>query len=780
MVFEMIEVALRTFGSDWRGLSELREFANNAELHTNKKQYSDAERILIELATRFHNAGYPKLVRAVISDLRSLLGSNLSREGEAWALNYEALAQAPLGEHYDEIAALESMLSIGRELADDVIISTALQNLAAVALKNEDVERAATLSGEALRRKIDIGDYFSAAQIILNMAMTLVSAGGASAALQLLSEFTAMYEEIDDPGLLCTFHGISGQVAVEEGRLEDAAKEFRLTLRLARRAGDLRKELTALQNLAKFEADHDNPGKAIRWYRKAIRLAQTADIPPQVEMLHRGLALALYRSKRKREALESLENAREVALRLDDRKLLGGAMADSGAILIELDRASDALQYFNEAINSFRTIEDNPSLVQALVGLSVALEDTGNTDEAEDTLTEAVDLAFDADRRGLLRILAELLLLNHKPVRAAEVFHREMHESASSTLREQAERAAEAGSLLAQAGGHASAIQFYERALDLYGRLRDPNRVFAVRSDRAISLTELKQYEEAISELKRARTSARRAKNRVMVLQATINLAEVSRRAGKQDNAARELQTALGDALSLGDRRSEAQILLLRGLTYMDLNMPGPAENDYQRALELGKQLADDDLQASAIGGLAGIDFTAGRFRKAASRYKEAVERTKEITPQRVEDAAGYLVSISAAGIEKPIGQAIQRLVDLAQEVGIEKDAALSSCYAAYFWLEKRNTEMAAELYTVAILLSLLGAVLRDPDDTDVFASVMIPIGLMVTATRSDPETHMDVVEKIHGVMRSEYGDLYEATHDLIDEAIKIAIETAN
>lgn len=224
-------------------------------------------------------------------------------------------------------------------------------------------------------------------------------------------------------------------------------------------------------------------------------------------------------------------------------------------------------------------------------------------------------------------------------------------------------------------------------------------RAFEVRNDRAIALAELERFDEAAAEVQRARTTGRRAKNRAMELQASMNLGEIRRRMGHLDEAVAELQEAARLARSIGDRRAEANVLLLLGLTSQDRGMSDEAAEKYRAADDLGRQLGDKDVQAAALGGFAGLDFAAGRFRRAASRYRRAVALANETTRQVVEDAAGYLRSVSAAGIDEDIQNATQQLVDLAQEVGAEADAAISICDGAHWWLERGDVATATDLY---------------------------------------------------------------------------------
>ena len=176
------------------------------------------------------------------------------------------------------------------------------------------------------------------------------------------------------------------------------------------RPANCAKRCSPFQNLATLEVDRGRFGKAIRWFRNALRRAEAADAPPQLEALYRSLAFALNEVGRATEAGEALVRAREAAMRLADSSLYAWATADIGALHLSLDDYGQAGESLEDALKRFRQLDNREGQIQTLTNLAVARESLGDEAGAEASLSEAIELAGpDLRKADLLRQLAGTL-----------------------------------------------------------------------------------------------------------------------------------------------------------------------------------------------------------------------------------------------------------------------------------------------------------------------------------------------------------------------------------
>jgi tetratricopeptide (TPR) repeat protein len=705
--------AARSLVSDSREVRDLNAELRRIETLAAAGQYEDVTSSLLELANGFHYAGLPRLVLAAVADLRDLVPAEaLSKSVQAWVANYEALGQSGLGNEQRAGELLEQMLALGRELDDDQVVSTALQNLGVRALIRGDADEAIRLGSEAYTLKRELGDAFAAAQILLNLAGALHTRGDLGEAERIVTEFAPLITRVRDAGLRASLYGNLGQLQAARGEFAPAEKSFRKALRAARSAGDLSKEVIALQNLGSLEVDRNRPKRALRWYQSALRVSKQADAPPQLELIYRSLATAYHRAGRDGEAAEALEQAQQAADRFGDTRLRAAALTDLAALRTAHGQLDEAQRLFREAAQIFDTRGERDRLAETLRNLAIVNSKLGDTEGATAAIEQALALTPTQERdtrADMLQIAAQAALAGGEEQRAVIYLHRDSDEAGTIDPAERVRRQLHAAMTLRRADAVEASLPFLDAAITASVELEDDQLIFDSRNDRAIALLDLERHGEASSELDLLLALSEEKENRAMRQQALHNLGEAARRRDQLALAVEHGRAAASLAEELGDVRAQSESLSNTALALADADRLDEAWNTYLNAAELARRVRDDQLEARAISGRARVAFLRNEFAQAAELYGKAADRSQRDDREHIFDLAGKLESLSAAGSAE-LQETAQALVDVAQRSQQEDEAVTALARSARWWLQRGDLEEAAGLFATAFVLGAVGA----------------------------------------------------------------------
>jgi tetratricopeptide (TPR) repeat protein len=743
---------------------------------------------LLALASQAHETGLTAPAADLLVDLREIVDlRRVAPRERAWLYNLEGLTQRALGNVVGARRSFRQMLATGERLGDPHILSTAHQNIGVEALVEDRPDDAREHLLQAMELKQQIDDWYGFGQVAINLVSLLVGLERTDEAERLLDDIEPALKSAREPGLLSSAYGNRARLAVIRGRLDEAEPLHRRALDYARRAQDLGHEVVSLQNLGALSNDLGQPGRALRWYRRAIRVAETIGAPPQLHVLQRSLAGTLHRLGREREAVEAFAAARMYAEASGDRQHVAEATADLGAVLLTLGEHEHAEASLREALAAFRELGDAQWQADCLTNLSVSYQRRGKLEDAWQALTDAIAVlpAESQERRSeLLRWAGEQALADpeRRPLGPEYLRHSLVELEELERTHELASRTATAAALLRDRGLLDEALDLFSRALELYERLDRPHMAFHVRNDRAIVLTELRQFDEAQEDWRQCLGVARRRRDRHMRQQAYMNLGECLRRAGELGEAIRNQRRALRVARNLGDQALTAESLGNLGLALADADRGTEAEGAYKELRELAEATANAVAEATARGGLARLAFVDGQYEMAADLYSEAARLRREGDPVHViEDLAGFVESLSAAGKRRGLKQAVQQLIDLAQEIGAEDDAALGLFRSARWFLDRGDEKQAAELSGIgaALAVSQLALTAADELDKETLLPVMKALGVLahiVNEAHLDPEAFIARVSDEAG----QYGEIEEVVYSLLKTSSETLREPAS
>jgi tetratricopeptide (TPR) repeat protein len=766
--YETIELAVETddgFKSAAQVVAEARDAVAAGQVVA-------AFEALNDLAVEAQETGLPDVALELVEELQAIVpGSALTEEQRAWLLNTEGLARMGLGEYERATRLFDRMRAAGERLGDDLLLSTALHNLGILAVFRREPKQAIDLYRRSLALKRKVGDYYGLAQVFLNLAAPMIDSGKGEDAEQMLHDLERLIRSIHDPDLLVSLHGNLGQIAAKHGHFEIAQRRFHRALELARgSAANPRKELIALQNLGSLELGQGRPARALRWYRKALEIAEQLHAPSELELTHRSLGLALHALNRHKEAAAEFEQAAAVIDHRGGSFLWAENTANVGALRITLEEIDVAIPTLNQALDVFRIIGDTQWQARVLENLAVAKQTKGDSAGAFVSIDDAAGLLAEAPEEcaNLLRHGAELAIATGQTARATDYLKRELEAAEVEPSRQRAWRAATAGALLRQGGAPAEAVTFYDRAVRIYERLGEQELLYSCVNDRALAYSDQELYQEARRDLSRCLRLARRRDDRTMEQQALGNLGETDRREGRIRNSLQRLEKALELAHALRDADAEAWTLGNLGLALLDSDRWDEAQGVFLQMLTLGRSLRKRQHEATAVAGLARIALHQGRKAEAARLYRRAVGlQTEQDRRHLVGNLAGLVEALAALGREQELEREVQRLIDLGQANGYEEVAINGLVRAAWRLLQRREREDAAYYYATAIVIAGVSALSAeecpaeegsiDEATADAFARALV-----------EPATHL--IRAGETLERSQADAFYGLVADKADE----------
>jgi len=427
-------------------------------------------------------------------------------------------------------------------------------------------------------------------------------------------------------------------------------------------------------------------------------------------MVRRPFGMLLNSLGRNAEAAEQFLTAATLDKEAGDRHHEAESYGNAAICLCEAGRFDDARRLLERAVQSSAELGDERTAmfmgelaaVQAQIGLS---------SDAVTTAVRAANLtSVWTDRARFLRNAASYAL--EAPSLASEAHKCLEMELAcrrdKQTSVEWAEEAAQMGAMLNHTSQSVHARDFFTRALRVFARQKDHQRVFATRNDRAIAAAENGDLRSALGDMEASLSLAGRLRDRALLLQAHLNLSEIYRRSRSDAQAISHARAGLRIARRLGDRRGEADALVTTALCYLDRDDSQRASELLEKSRALARHVGSMEAVADADLHLAALDYGGGRPGRAAKRHRAVLLRLgKDDAQRRLVFKALMGVAVSDAALGRVDEELVQQLVRLAEVAGYHGEAQKALFQASESLLETGNPRDAADLAALVLLFGL-------------------------------------------------------------------------
>lgn len=762
-------------------LPTLDDLINEARQYALAGDFEKAFEVLFGAIRFAEEAGHPETVMSLVETLVKIVDSDqFEPESKAWLFNSKGLALQSLGNLQASTQSFRDMQEIGITISNKQIVATSEMNLGSQALLSGNLKLARHLFEHSLKLNHELGNYRQAIQIRLNCATIDIQTNELDAAEAQLSTIRELIEFSNDPHLLATLFGVTGTIFAKRGDFNEAQVNYDKALKNARRSGDTVSEINTLQNLAALKLDEGLPKRAIRRFRRALKLAEMTDSIMALESVCSGLAIAYYQTGALQKAADMFEQASYIAGQLGNHDARARYIADIGAILLTKNDLKLAKQYLHEALSTFQKYKNKKWEYRVLRNLMNVYWVDGEGEKALQIARQALKAIHPKsheEKAELFSQIAKLFLSDISGLRQASYyFKRQLYQIKNMNKMELlAWHSALAGSALAQSGGLNLSIPFYTRAIDIYTNIDDDHMAFHSLNDRAIAFSDLGRHDKAINDFMSCMDLANKYDDRVMKVQTLLNWGETSRRKGDTKEAISKLRTAVQIARRLADRTSEAESLANLGIALSDAKRWDEAQDVFRKARDIARYIKQRNTEASALGGLAGVAFTRGHYKIASNYYEKAAQKRlpEDRGRQFIEDLGGLIESLAAAGVIdklRPVGQQLVDAAQFNQETELASEALMRS---ARWLLRQEEYEEAVGLYAAGIVIAGIG-----PEKSLIErlskACLMMAFHIDIEADNS-----IRLYEQVIEQLNNSYKGIGKSLRDFIDLARNYVTESA-
>lgn len=227
-----------------------------------------------------------------------------------------------------------------------------------------------------------------------------------------------------DRGIEARALNLLGAIALESGRLEEAATYFMRSLAVAEHSEDHATVGRCSNNLGIVSDQQGDYAKAVSWYRLALAAYQQAGLERGIVETHHNLAMTYLAEADYERALEEADRAVREADNLGDAALFALTLSGRAEIRVYDGDAAFARGEVERALFTHREIGDVVGEAQDLRILAMALEGVGEVAESESLLRDVISRAETLGRPHLAatagRELAHLLLRTGRPGEARD------------------------------------------------------------------------------------------------------------------------------------------------------------------------------------------------------------------------------------------------------------------------------------------------------------------------------------------------------------------------
>jgi tetratricopeptide (TPR) repeat protein len=255
---------------------------------------------------------------------------------------------------FDEaLKALAEVRDAGSRMRDDKMSIRVHGLLGTLMVVKGQADAALEAFEIAVTTSREIDDPASEVYWLLGAAEAVLRFRRSSDARNMIDRAARLSRSLDNPMYKAQVAGLLGQLALIEGRPQEASRSFSEATEIAMENGRTRLGAHYLPILARLALDRDESDEALQYMLQALNIAAEFDDAQQLCMLN----------------------------------------IQTGRIHRQIDNPEHAVPYFTEATRLAEQSQDQRLRYRALLGLAETLDDAGDYDGAADNYRRALDVS---------------------------------------------------------------------------------------------------------------------------------------------------------------------------------------------------------------------------------------------------------------------------------------------------------------------------------------------------------------------------------------------------
>lgn len=255
----------------------------------------------------------------------------------------------------------------------------------------------------------DVGDVASEVYWLLGAAEAVMRYRGSSTARAMVDRAARLARELDNPMLRAQVAGLTGQIALIEGRPLEATRSFSEAAEIAFDQGRTGVGLHYLPILARLALDREEVDEALATMTRALELASDVGDPRQLCLLNIQTARIYRQIDDPENAIPYFTAAVARSEETDDPRLRYRALLGLAETLDDAGDYDKAAEYYRRALDATRQLGNNRAVARLHFNLGALLVDIQRDDEARAHLARAQHLAEEVQEIALADRAAALL-----------------------------------------------------------------------------------------------------------------------------------------------------------------------------------------------------------------------------------------------------------------------------------------------------------------------------------------------------------------------------------
>ncbi|WP_420631901.1 tetratricopeptide repeat protein [Candidatus Leptofilum sp.] len=497
------------------------------------------------------------------------------------------------------------------------------------------------------------------------------------------------------------------------GKLDVAVMYFEQAVNVARAENIRELEGKGLGNLGLAYAALGYTERAIEFHEEHLAIARELGDRAEQGRSQGNLGL-VYRQKGEPErAVRFHEKELQIFQRLANRFKEAEALHNLGETYRQLGDAVRAEDYYKQSLAIARDIGDRTRLERILNSMGKVFLDSGEFKEAAQLFKQTLTISRQiGDRVGegeVLSNLAELYFASGHIDRAIEYYGYALtiaHES--NDRRKTIKNVLRLGDLYLRNGDIDEALAHYENGLISAQEITDQVQELTAFGKLGEAFDVQGNYTESGRMYKRGLLLARERNNREVEQLMLQKLAKAYELWGDFSRAVTYLEQSL--AMVEADENVLAQILHWGELAqlFRKLNQPRPAEEAYEKRLELAQSLNEHGVVAETLSDLGDLSRVMGAHSEAMDFYKDALELAEEhgLALQEAAALSGMGMSFFETGKKRQAVRELERSLEAAKKsrssrvvANVSYRLALVMCKQARWDKAEPHAKLAFKLY---------------------------------------------------------------------------------
>lgn len=177
------------------------------------------------------------------------------------------------------------------------------------------------------------------------------------------------------------------------GRLEQAIKNQKRSLKLAKRVNSLKDEAGANLNIGIIYQEMGIPKKGLNYWTRARRIAKKIGDKNIQGLAENNLGNYYLHISDLDKALECFQSVADLSKEIDDKKGLALANLNLGLVMERKGEFQKAIEHYNSAYRIFEEITDKENMAKILLNIGVVMMQRGEVPNAIERFNDAIRLS---------------------------------------------------------------------------------------------------------------------------------------------------------------------------------------------------------------------------------------------------------------------------------------------------------------------------------------------------------------------------------------------------